>query len=274
MNSSTNFTDTPRETPLAQTPRTNNRARSRSSWLISLTAVCFLFGGLTAMQLRAIETVRDNKAKEAQSLQNQQVMLTDVKAQLVKEAEQSKNLQVSLDEAKNKLAAGSTLSKQQADKLNSEIKKMQTVAGLTSVQGPGIVMKLTDDPEVAKTGALPSGFAPGIVHDYDVLQVVNELRSAKAEAVSINGTRITAYTPIRCVGPAILINWEPAAAPFIVKAIGDPDRLASAVSMPNGIVDNLRGSGGITVNVSKADALDLPAAEGVPTMKVLKPEQP
>jgi len=270
MNSSTNFTDTPREMPL---PQPDRRARSRRSWMISLTAVCFLFGGLTAMQLRAIETVRDNKVKEAQSLKSEQAMVAQMKGRMAEEIEQREKLQVSLDEAKKKLAAGSTLSKQQADKLNAEIKKMQLVAGLTSVSGPGIVMKLQDDPEVAKTGALPSGFAPGIVHDYDVLQVVNELRSAKAEAVSINDTRITAYTPIRCVGPAIFINWEPATAPFVVKAIGDPDRLASAVSMPNGIVDNLRGSGGLTVGVSKTDALDLPAAEGVPTMKVIKPEQ-
>ena len=270
MNSSIQPAATPHEMTAAQTaPRPSTKARTRSSWLISLTAVCFLFGGLMAMQLRAIETASVNRAEKEQTLQKQQALVAEMKTRLTDEAEQRQDLQTRLDAAIAKIKSGNTLSQQQIIKMKGDLQKMQLIAGLTPVTGPGIVIKLSDNKEVADAGALPGSFAPGIVHDFDVLQVVNELRSAKAEAISVNDTRVTAYTPIRCVGPTILINWDPAAAPFIIKAIGDPDRLASAVSMPNGIVENLRNNT-LGVKVSKSDKLELPAADGVPTMDVAK----
>ena len=272
----------PRETPATHDPAAQNFAvdaaaakrRTRSTWLISLTAVCFVFGGLTAMQLRATETANENRVKRTAGLQEKQAEVAKMKDQLGKEEEQRKALEASLEAAKAKLATSGTLTQKQVAQLNAEIKKVQLVAGLTPVTGPGIIIKLSDDPEVAKAGGvpLPGGFTPGIVHDFDVLQMVNELRAAKAEAIAVNGTRITAYTPIRCVGPTILINWEPAAAPFIIKAVGDPERLASSVNMPNGIVDNLRNNT-LGVKVNQVDELELPAAEGVPTMRVVKAEQ-
>lgn len=250
------------------------RQRARSTWLISLTAVCFLFGGLMAMQLRAIETVRDNSIKEEKGLKQQQHRVQEMRAQLTKEAKEREKAQNLLKKAQLELNKKGSLSQQQVNQLNAEIKKMQMIAGLTPVSGPGITIRVSDDASVAKAGGvpLPGGFQPGIVHDYDVQMVVNELRAAKAEAIAINGTRVTGYTPIRCVGPTILVNWEPVAAPFVIEAIGRADDLASSVNMPNGIVDGLTNNG-LGVKVETAEKLVLPAAEGVPTIRVAKPEK-
>jgi uncharacterized protein YlxW (UPF0749 family) len=141
--------------------------------------------------------------------------------------------------------------------------------GLTPVKGEGIVIRLADNPQAAADAGPDAGpFLPGIVHDFDLLQVVNELRSAKAEAIAVNGIRITGYTPIRCVGPVIYINFESVAAPFTVQAIGNADSLESAVSMPGGIIENLKNQ---TLGIKiYQDDLSLPAAEGLPPMKVAK----
>ena len=165
------------------------------------------------------------------------------------------------------LTSGSRMSATQAKQLTARIKELETTAGLTPVSGPGVVIRLSDNPNAA--GEALGSFAPGLVHDFDLLQVVNELRAAGADAIAVNGTRITGYTPIRCVGPVIYINWEPAAAPFKVEAIGDPNTLISALKMPKGIVDNLKNQT-LGVQITPARNLRLPPTGGIPRLKTAK----
>jgi uncharacterized protein YlxW (UPF0749 family) len=242
------------------------RTRSRT-WLVSLTAICFLFGGLMAMQLRAIETVRESRKDNVKGQEEAQDRLQ--KMQRLAAAERQKNaaLAASLAQARSALASGSKMSAAQAQQLSTRIKELQMMSGLTPVTGPGVTVRLSDNPN-ASSGAVGS-FAPGLVHDFDILQVVNELRSAKADAIAVNGTRITGYTPIRCVGPVFYINWEAAASPFVVEAIGDPDTLSSALKMPLGIVDNLKNQT-LGVQVSRARRVHLAATEGIPRLKTAK----
>ncbi|HVF11045.1 MAG TPA: DUF881 domain-containing protein [Abditibacteriaceae bacterium] len=241
--------------------------RGSRTWLVSLTVICFLFGGLLAMQLRAIETVRAGREGNAKGQAEAQARME--KMQRLAAAERDKNaaLAASLAQAKSALASGSKMSTAQAKQLGARIKELQMMAGLTAVSGPGVVVRLTDNPNAANGDAGP--FLPGIVHDFDVLQVVNELRSAKAEAIAVNGTRITGYTPIRCVGPIIYVNWEVVAEPFRIEAIGDPANLMSALKTPNGIVDNLKNQT-LGVQVTTARQLHLPATESIPQLKLAK----
>ena len=238
-----------------------------SGVLFSLTSIFFVFGILLAFGVRSIESVRQNERDQKENLAGQQQQLTEMQRRLAKEKKDSARLQASLSASSELAAQGASISKIQLTRLNTETKKLQMLLGLTPVKGEGIVIRLADNPQAsANAGPDAGSFLPGIVHDFDLLQVVNELRSAKAEAIAINGVRITGYTPIRCVGPVIYINYEPKPAPFVVQAIGDADGLESAVSMPGGIIENLKNQT-LGIKISQ-DELTLPAAEGLPPMKV------
>lgn len=97
-------------------------------------------------------------------------------------------------------------------------------AGLTAVKGSGIVMTLND-------AAVPGEMAleDYIIHDSDIVPLLNDLRMAGAEAISINGERVLAMTKTVCAGPTILINSSRYPVPFEFKAIGDPEILYDAL---------------------------------------------
>ena len=97
-------------------------------------------------------------------------------------------------------------------------------AGLTRVKGSGIVMTLND---AVKPGDM--ALEDYIIHDSDVFPLLNELRMAGAEAISINGERILGMSKTICAGPTILINNSRYPVPFEFKAIGDPQRLYDAM---------------------------------------------
>lgn len=252
------------------------RARKGRSWMVSLTGVCFIFGALVAMQLRATQQMRDNQVKEKKGAIEATAQAAQMKIKAAAADRERLTMDAELGALKRKLVDGGKLTTTQITALNGQIKELQTVAGLTNLRGPGIRITLSDDPAVA--GGDPSQAMPGLVHDFDLQQVVNELRSAKAEAIAIYGAggepvRVTGYTPIRCVGPTIMVNWEGVAAPFTIEAIGNPNTLTSAMTMAGGIVDNLKSSATIGVKVENVDNIELPAATGgVPKMRVAKSE--
>jgi len=242
--------------------------RSHTSWIVSLTVVCFIFGGLLAAQLRAVERVRSDRQNEVAGQDAAQSRLAKAQAAAKEEAARSAGLNKQLKDLKAALANSSSLSKIQAGQLSAQINELQLISGLVPVTGPGIVMSVSDNPDAAKNGA-GDPFLPGIVHDFDLLQIVNELRSAKAEAISVNGHRITGYSPIRCVGPVIYVNWEPAAPPFVIRAIGDADTLEAALRMPGGIVETFKNQQ-MSVKISNVDNLSLPVVESSPRLRVAK----
>ena len=259
--------------PLA--PRAKTQARTGRKWIFSLTGVCFVFGGLLAMQMRAIQQVHANQQTEKAGIAEAKLLADKMRAQAATAEKERAKLNNQLVALIRKSKENGSLTVAQVAALGTQIKELQTVAGLTPISGPGVRLVLSDNPNAATTGG-DTAFLPGLVHDYDLLQVVNELRSAKADAIAVKGAggeaiRITGYTPIRCVGPVIYVNWEPVAAPFTVDAVGDPATLKSALSMPNGIVDQLKNNGAIGVKVSALDGLKLPAATGgAPKMRVAK----
>lgn len=253
--------------------RAETRAKTGRSMIFTITGVCFLFGCLLAVQLRAIQSVHAQQEQEKARLVQEKELSAEMKAKVAESEKEREELQDRLKSLTATLTSAKTLSQKEKQALSAQIKELQTVAGLTAVSGPGVRIVLSDNAEVANAGD-PSMPLPGIVHDYDLLQVVNEIRAAKADAIAIRGAgqqtvRITGFTPIRCVGPTIYVNWEPLAAPFTIEAIGDPKTLRSALEMPAGIVDNLKGQGGIGVKVASVDKLELPAATGgAPKLRV------
>ncbi len=91
---------------------------------------------------------------------------------------------------------------------------LEPVVGAVPVTGPGIIVEANDAPDTPDT--------EGMVFDSDLSRLVNGLRQAGAEAIAINGRRITALTPIRTAGSAITVDYVSLAPPYRVEAIGNP----------------------------------------------------
>lgn len=259
-------------TPAPALVRGQRSASGRRSWVFTISAICFVFGALAATQLRAIQQATLDQKRSVQGVKAQVELLHHMKAQAQAADAARSKLEAQLAALNTRLASTGMLSNSQIKALRAQMNELQAIAGLTRVTGPGLRITLSDNPLAAQGATGP--FLPGIVHDFDVLQVVNELRACKADAIAVNGTRVTGYTPIRCVGPTIMVNWEPVAAPFKIDAVGDTQTLESALDMPNGIVDTLKNNGAIGVKISPMKNLVLDGATSIPTFHAARSAPP
>ena len=134
-------------------------------------------------------------------------------------------------------------------------------------EGPGVTIILEDSSQANVTG----NEADYLIHDNDLLSVINELRSAGAEAISLNGERYPGHQrgALHWRG-GVTVNGRRYAAPYVVFAIGDPDTLYSALTMRNGAVDVL-SQWGITVKVTASDQLLIPKYNGTVEYQYAKP---
>ncbi|HCJ57426.1 MAG TPA: hypothetical protein DHV55_08720 [Clostridiaceae bacterium] len=106
--------------------------------------------------------------------------------------------------------------------------------------------------------------------DYtDLLELVNELNAAGAEAISINGQRVISTTEIRQAGLHININTVKFAPPFTFKAIGDPKTLEAALRMRDGIVQMLADKG-IAISITQEQSIVIKKYDGVIEKKFSK----
>lgn len=143
-----------------------------------------------------------------------------------------------------------------------ELKKLNTYLGLTDVQGEGMIITLRDN----TTSKLAT--SEDLVHDGDLRAVVNELKNNGVEAISINGQRIVPTTAITCAGTIIQVNNEIVGSPFVIKAIGDQNRINNLLR-PRGYLDLLQGAG-ISVETKKSDNILIEKYNGVLTDKYIK----
>jgi len=137
-------------------------------------------------------------------------------------------------------------------------------AGLTAVHGPGIQVALDDAPR--PDGRLPHGATVDdvVVHQQDVQAVVNALWTGGAEAMAIMGVRVISTSAVRCVGNTLLLHGQVYSPPFVMVAIGDPERMADALDDAPGVrafraaVEDF----GLGYSTEKFDDRQLPAYDG------------
>jgi uncharacterized protein YlxW (UPF0749 family) len=105
------------------------------------------------------------------------------------------------------------------------------------VRGPGLEVSLNDAPRLGTGAERPGDPAPDdlVVHEQDVLAVINALWAGGAEAVTVMGDRIIATSSVRCVGNTLLLHGAVYSPPFRVAAIGDPGQLAKALADAPGV---------------------------------------
>ena len=198
-------------------------------FIITITVICFILGLMLAMQ---VKTVKVNKEKST-------TRTSEVQAQY---AELKKNYDAKILELEEKDRILEEYRKAETDEetvelLKLELTKAQQDAGLTNVRGAGLTVLMEDSLADFGSGIDLNNY---LVHDEDILKVVNELKSAGAEAIAVNNQRIISMSEIRCAGTTIFINGERIGAPFTIKAIGDPALLESAMTMRGGNVDILK----------------------------------
>ncbi|AWL89543.1 MULTISPECIES: DUF881 domain-containing protein [Streptomyces] len=140
------------------------------------------------------------------------------------------------------------------------------LAGATPVEGPGMKLVVDDAKDTDQGGGGPresSGFADtGRVRDRDMQRVVNGLWESGAEAIAINGQRLTALSAIRAAGDAILVDNRPLVPPYTVLAVGDGKKLATAFqdSADGQYLQALKESFDIRTSISDQAKVQLPAA--------------
>ncbi|MET8452685.1 DUF881 domain-containing protein [Streptomyces sp. NPDC005209] len=148
---------------------------------------------------------------------------------------------------------------------------MGVLSGATAVHGPGVKLVVNDAKEATTggNGSNPretSGFSDtGRVRDRDMQRVVNGLWASGAEAISINGQRLTALSAIRAAGDAILVDNKPLVPPYTVLAVGDGEKLSTRFqNSADGLyLHALDENYGIRTGISTETDLRLPAAPSV-----------
>lgn len=152
--------------------------------------------------------------------------------------------------------------------LIENLETAKIAAGLTDVYGEGVIITVTDSTMENNFGSDENNF---IVHDEDLLRIINEVRDAGAEALSLNGERILATSEIRCSGSTVSVNNTRYTAPFVIKAIGPADEIERVLSMRQGVSDIL-SQWGIIVEVEKVDNLEISAYNNVISYKYVQSE--
>ncbi|CAM5293697.1 MULTISPECIES: DUF881 domain-containing protein [Streptomyces] len=150
------------------------------------------------------------------------------------------------------------------------------LSGATAVHGPGLTL-VVDDAKGSDTGGggprESAGFSDtGRLRDRDMQRIVNGLWQSGAEAVSINGQRLTALSAIRAAGDAILVDNKPLGPPYTVLAVGDGQRLADRFqgSSDGQYLAALRENFGIRTKITAEDEVSLPAAPSV-SVRIAEP---
>jgi uncharacterized protein YlxW (UPF0749 family) len=147
------------------------------------------------------------------------------------------------------------------------LRRAQLLAGQVAVTGPGLRVSLAEPPAPSPTGepgraGTVSITATNILSDRDVRSVVNQLWSDGAEAIAVNGVRLTPTSAIRFAGQAVLVDYEPITSPYVIEAIGPADRLDTgfAASAVASRYQTLAGADGIGFRFAEVATLRLPAS--------------
>jgi len=177
--------------------------------------------------------------------------LVDERSRAIRERQQ----EIAGLEAASLAAAGPEVQRRLAD--------LNLATGASAVTGPGLVVSLADKPGEPATEEGQGD--QGRVLSRDVFIVVNALWEAGAEAIAINGQRLTVRSPIRFAGSAILVNFRPLTPPYVISAIGDPDALPVqfAGSVGAAYVKSLSDNFGIVSSIDSKSDLSLPGATRV-----------
>ena len=232
---------------------------------MTLGIMCIVLTYLIMIQLKTTQnasiTVGDSFTEN--SLRDEVLKYKELYDSSYKELKKS---QEELEVQRQKVAEKDETSSQ----IERELQQNNKLLGLTDVYGQGVIVTIQDNQNVTleTIGALDN-ISYYLVHDEDLRIIVNELKNAGAEAISINDQRVEPNTSITCDGNVILVNNIKLSSPFTIKAIGNSESLSGALLRPGGYIETLNSTG-IPTNVKKSDNIKILKFEGVIPSKYLR----
>lgn len=238
-----------------------------SRWGLSLTLVLFVLGLFLSVQWRSERekpAAQDSRAREVygmtlKRLEDEQKALKGEIEQLQREVQAYQELV--------------TLRKDTLGELAEELKLQRIAAGLVPLKGSGVKVVLDDSKRTPAPGENPNLY---IIHDYQLRDVVNLLWQAGAEAMSINTERLVATTSIYSSGGTIMVNSTRLSPPFVIQALGDPERMINLVGQPSSlrILKAQAEAYGLSLSFQREKELKAPAFLGSYALKNLNVGRP
>ncbi len=238
------------------------RMRSIPTWEITLFLALVSLGFLIAAQVRS-ETPRVRYTSQE-------------RAPLIETAlglqAQQKSLQAQILDLRSRIASAEVATQGSstiATQLNAALFQARLAAGLTALEGNGLVVQLEDAPQVSQ--AAPN--ADLLVTGRDVRTVVEELWLAGAEAVAVNDERVVSTTSIIDIGGSLLVNSAYVEPPYQVKAVGPADMYAQLAASASWVdfVASRAGQDGIRVAIAEPADLLVPAYAGSVSIRYAGP---
>ena len=180
--------------------------------------------------------------------------------QLINQQERNKELVEELSSIENKLRKFEEQVASEEKKYNEMLSvadELRLLLGQVPAKGEGVRIVL-EDGDYDPSSTNPNNY---IIHESHLFKLINELKIAGAEGVSVNGKRLHANSYIVCNGPVITIDGKQYPAPFVIEAIGDKNTLVQAIEITGGVVDQLLNDK-IKLTIEKRDQMVLKSING------------
>lgn len=145
--------------------------------------------------------------------------------------------------------------------IKNQLDKNKLILGKLSVEGEGIRIVLNDASSTFNAHSIGKDYRSMLIHDNDIFMIMNDLKNAGAEAISINGQRIISGTGIFCGGPFMNVNGIKLPSPFYIDAIGNKEALQEYMLRDENFLKFLMIRG-IKVKLSTAENIRIPAYVG------------
>ena len=227
--------------------------RNKTKIAIVLGIMCFALTSGIIIQIRTVNNINGGVSSnyEENNLRAEVLKYKEKYDKLIEETEKiDKELETEIEKA--------TDNDEELTEAKEQINEGNKIIGLTDVTGKGVIINVADSDIDSSTVLSTSDL---LVHDKDILKIVNELKNAGAEAISINDQRVITTTSIICGGNIININGERIGSPFEIKAIGLPETLAN-LSRPGGYLAILQERG-VKVSLKKSNDISISKYSGV-----------
>ncbi len=215
-------------------------------------AIAVLVGLLSFLVVAAILQVRAGAPSDGSTRADLTERVQDATNSLTNLENQIDGLATEVEQVRTDGLAGTDADQE----LAAQAEQLEASVGGATVTGPGVIITLQDGPP---TPAGDGGPDLARVLDTDIQLVVNGLFASGAEAVSVNGQRVTVLSPIRSAGEAVLVGFRPLTPPYEVSAVGPdslPDTFESSVARTE--LAGLEAAYGIGVDVSSQEEISVP----------------
>lgn len=231
---------------------------------ITLGIMCFILTFAIVVQIRTMNTANSTASQTlADNALRDEVLKWKEKYDNV--SEDLKKAEKNLEEVRQSATQNDTTSAAKEE----ELKKNNMLLGLTSVKGSGIVIELEDGKSESSILSMEDS-SNKLVHNDDLLSLVNELRNSGAEAIEINGQRVVNSSAITCEGNVIKINGERIGSPFTIKAIGSQGLLYGQMTRVGSYLDLMKERGVDVKEVKQLDDITIVKYNGTMTFKYIK----